>query len=635
MMTKPTDRAQPSTIAPLSRWDGLLAVALGLMALALYTLTLAPGLLNGDAGEFQFAAWRLGLAHPTGYPLYLILGSGWQHGLALLGADPAWALNLFSAVTAGVTVALLFVLMRKAIPGPLGISRGVALFSAGLFGANPTFWSQALIAEVYALHGLLIVLILLAALAWDGSARSTILLAGLLGLGLTHHRTTLFLIPGVLWGVWLVQRSALGRRRLWLGGTLALLLPQLLYLYIPLRATPDASPWYFPRLGGETISLYTHSFRGFLDYLTGSVFSVSFFGPDQALARLPEVGQLWLDHFTWIGLGLILLGAIGLIREKRWSILALTLPFALILQVFNLFYGIGDIYVYYIPLYLVGAIYAGLGVSWGLGIRDWGVGGWGKMVMLVALLILPGSLVVGYLPQVDQSTNRQAETLWAAILATNPPQNATLISNDRNEIVPLYYLQHVEGLRPDLTGIFPLLTPAERFADVGATVATALRADRPVVLIKPMPGLESRFTLSPLADPLVEVTGSAGQTPPRFVVDLAYGPLTLLGYDWVESGEGARVVLHWRVDAPVDGEFTTTVQIFDADGEKLAQDDRPAGGAFYPTGLWKVGEMLLDRHDLDWASGPKPARLLVGMYTGPGFQPLAPALEISLPGELE
>ncbi len=55
-------------------------------------------------------------------------------------------------------------------------------------------------------------------------------------------------------------------------------------------------------------------------------------------------------------------------------LLALTLPFGVMLQVFNLFYGIGDIYVYYIPLYLIGAIYAGVGVFGvvrGVDVRFW------------------------------------------------------------------------------------------------------------------------------------------------------------------------------------------------------------------------------------------------------------------------
>ncbi len=136
--------------------------------------------------------------------------------------------------------------------------------------------------------------------------RRTVLLAGLVGLGLAHHRTTVFVIPGVVLAVWLIyagvgqpagsrtrlERAKMGRWRLWMGAGLAVALPQLLYLYIPLRGTPEASPWYFPRLGEAVIPLYTNSFQGFLDYLTGSVFAVSFFGPSQALARLPEAGDV-------------------------------------------------------------------------------------------------------------------------------------------------------------------------------------------------------------------------------------------------------------------------------------------------------------------------------------------------------
>ena len=32
-----------------------------------------------------------------------------------------------------------------------------------------------------------------------------------------------------------------------------------------------------------------------------------------------------------------------------------------------------------------------------------------------------------------------------------------LISNDRDEMMPLWYMQQVEGRRPDLAGVFPLL----------------------------------------------------------------------------------------------------------------------------------------------------------------------------------
>lgn len=73
------------------------------------------------------------------------------------------------------------------------------------------------------------------------------------------------------------------------------------------------------------------------------------------------------------------------------------------------------------------------------------------------------------------------------------------------------------------------------------------------------------------------------------------------------------------------------MQLFDAAGERLAQDDRRPGGVFYPTGLWKVGEVLVDAHALGWDGGETPARLLVGMYAGADLRP-SPFLEIQLPG---
>ncbi len=88
------------------------------------------------------------------------------------------------------------------------------------------------------------------------------------------------------------------------------------------------------------------------------------------------------------------------------------------------------------------------------------------------------------------------------------------------------------------------------------------------------------------------------------------------------------ITLHWQVVDPLPGDYTTTVQLFDAVGNKLAQDDRRAGGDYYPTTLWKPGEVILDRHALALPQGTQAARLLVGLYSGPDATLLAPPLEI-------
>lgn len=631
----------------ISRPDRRPAIVIFALFLGLYSRTLAPGLLFGDPGEFQFAAWRFGLAHPTGYPLYLLLGGSWQHLVGLFGVDPAAGLNALSAFLAAAAVAICYLAALAWLPGRTPTARIAAVYTALLIGVNPTLWSQALIAEVYALHALFIALFLLFTTrlteSRNLSPRHLVILSSLLGLALTHHRTSIFLLPGFLLWLFRQERSWWRRGPLWAALFGGLALPQLLYLYIPLRSGVDASPWLYPRLGAETLALYTPTFQGFVDFITGSVFAVSFFSPAQALARLPEMGNLWLVHFTWPGLALALLGLIVLFREGRWSLLLLTLPAFLLLQIFNLFYGIGDIYVFYIPLYIFAALWSGCGAEWLIGktqrrqtaedgrqaqlaIRNSQPALW-----FAILLLLPASLFVTHFPSLNRSNDNAARQMWDGILAAQPPTDAILVSNDRNEIVPLYYLQAVEGKGAGLTGLFPLLTPEERFADVGEVTATALAGgERPVYLIKGMAGLETKFDLAQATPPLVRVMGTVAEGMTDQRLDLAYGPLTLGGYSVERAGDTTRLSLFWRVEEKMRADYTTSIQLFDSAGNRLGQDDRPPGGDFYPTSLWKVGEIVRDSHPLPADALSGAARLQIVLYTQPDLRPLAPGLEVEM-----
>jgi hypothetical protein len=648
--------------APVSRTDRQIAWLLLALAGALYLRTLVPGLLDGDSGEFQTAAWRFGLAHATGYPLYLLAGGLWQHLLALLGVTPAAALNAFSAVTAASAVALLYLSLVEWLPGSVVARRLGALFAALLLASNPTFWSQALIAEVYALHTLLLVAILWsfgrfvaihrpktdepneqARLVATESRRALLALAGLVGLALTHHGLTLLLLPPLLVALTLVDKSWWRSWRTLVGMALAVAAPLLLYLYIPLRSGPAASPWYHQSLGAGTLSLYEPGWRGFVDFVTGRSIAVGFYTVDRALANLNQAWLLWRIHFTWVGLLLMAGGLVALWRQQNWPVLVLTVAYLLIQQLFNLFYAIGDILVYYIPLYLTGAIWCGFAVNAlatmagpanqatderSAGRPALSVG----LVVALACFLLPLSNLRNSYPQLDQSTATASAEQWQKLLAAQPPGDAILVSNDRNEIVPLFYLQAVEGQAEGMVGLFPLIKPGDAFKDIGATVESALRLGRgrPVYLIKPMPGLEVKFALKPAADPLVRVIGQAAAGQPAVPVDVRFGPLQLVGYDWEQTGDSALVALYWRVITAPANDYTTTVQLFDAQNEKLAQDDRSPGGVYYPTSAWKPGETLREVHPLALAAQSRPASLLVGMYAGPDLTPLAAPLVIDL-----
>ncbi|MCC9076232.1 DUF2723 domain-containing protein [Litorilinea aerophila] len=653
-------------LLPTARTDRQIVLLLMAATLALYVRMAAPDMLPGDSGEFQFAAWRLGLAHPTGYPLYLLLGSAWQHLLAVLGLNPAAALNLFSGVVGALAVGQLYRLMYYWLDGPAALRRATALFVAAYFAVNPTFWSQNLIAEVYTLHALFVLLILLAVPGLEAipparkrkrpiiTTPRLVGLAGLVGLSLTHHAMTLLWIPPLLLALWLLD----GRWwRSWglLAAVGAGLAPLVLYLYIPLRSGPTASPWYHQRLDGSVLSLYRGDWASFLDFVTGRSISVGFKGAAEALAGLGDAAFLWRLHFGWPGLVLMALGLLALARSGRRPLLALTVTYALLQQLFNLFYNIGDILVYYIPLYLVATLWIGFGVHslaaghWLPGARpsepqdppqaqdSAGAGGRPSPGFLFGLLaiglacLLPLQQWRAYAGILDQSQMRSTRQQWEQILAAQPPANAILVSNDRNEIVPLFYLQAVEGRAQGMTGLFPLIMPDPRFADIGATLDTALAegGERPVYLIKAMPGLAVKYELMPGPGPLVQVIGPVTAEPARPVMR-ELGPLTLLGYTWTEQGDQVTIRLFWRVDQRLPGDFTTTVQLLDDRGDKLAQHDAPPGDVYYPTSLWKPGEVLTEAHALPLDAARQARSLLVGLYRQPDLAQLAPPLELPL-----
>jgi hypothetical protein len=666
-------------VSRLPFYDYLLALLTGLFAFVLYLRTLAPGLLFGDSAEFQMAAWLGGFVHPTGYPLYLMLGNFWTHLLPV--GDPAWRMNLLSAVWGAVAVGLVYLLARRIVTfclrpgeGAAPAVRLVALFVALAFAVTPTFWSQALIAEVYTLNAAFVAAVLLGLTTWaaqpaDRQGMAPLYwTAAIYGLSLTHHRSMLLLLPAMAVYLWLVSRSrsrspesrsrsepqrksgitaAQGIRILAL-----LLLPLLLYLYIPLRA--PRAPYATLRIGPDrTLQLYSPTLGGFIEHISGQVF-VSSLGVSTDLAeRSASAAGLFTSEMPagWAGIGLGLIGLIVLARRSR-PLLALTGLTFLTVVAFNLLYAIGDIFVFYIPAYLIWLLWAALGVfalglllSRALARRGRRAQTAGLLIPCLLALALPLWSLVRHYPRLDRSEDNRARATWQAILAgaqgengdAEPiPSEAILVSNDRDEMVPLWYLQFVEGIRPDLTGLFPLIQPAAEWTDVGQVISTVLQSNRPVLLIKPMPGLETRFQLEP-AGSLVRVTGPAVQGAPQTSAAVDFGgAVRLTGYDVsplpLRAGEQAEVTLYWQPLRPLGADYTTFVHLLDADGAVLGAGDHRPGGVYYPTSLWRPGDVLRDTHIFAVTAdlGRPPYTIETGLYT------VTPALEhLGQPERLE
>jgi hypothetical protein len=388
--------------AGLPYCDAVLATAAGLLSLALYVRTLAPGLLPGDSGEFQAMAVLLGHTHPTGYPVYLALA----RLLALLPVgEIAWRVNLLSALAAAWTVAGLYVAGRL-----LTGHRAVAAAGALALAVTPTFWSQAIIAEVYTPGAAFFIWILVALLWWDTCERPyALLLAGLLGgLSLGVHMSVALLAPAA--GAFVAaslaaKRTAMSLPR-HLGHALAGVVAGLALMFVVFlsmdRNNPTAS--YFHSVVEPSRSawgLSVDQIDGPLDRLlfgwSARQFR-SFMFADPA-AVMPELaGRYWRNLSSELAWPLILLAGIGtlglLVRHLRAAALLLIALAAQWLCTFN--YDIWDLYVFFIPSYVLLALLAVVGL--GLLVEPLGrvAPAWGRRSawadVSLALLVLVGAV---------------------------------------------------------------------------------------------------------------------------------------------------------------------------------------------------------------------------------------------------
>src|SRR5262249_636402 len=216
---------EPRDVAPRPA-AGWVALAL-IGSLAIYASGMAPTVLDRDSAELQTVALTGGVAHPTGYPLFTLVGGVFGR---VVPGDPAFRINLMSVMFGAASVAMLVVVALE-----LEFAPPVAFAAAMLFGSGFSFWAGALRAEVYTLSTFVFLFAYSPVLRAFPTRRSRdrILAAFLLGLALTGQ---LSCAPAVgVMGATLLWQSARERRALreWPAMAAALLAGMLPYVQVP------------------------------------------------------------------------------------------------------------------------------------------------------------------------------------------------------------------------------------------------------------------------------------------------------------------------------------------------------------------------------------------------------------------
>ena len=476
----------------------LLPVAVGSIAFVVFTLTLMPGMAFGDWGEMQTVPHVLGVAHPTGYPTYILLS--WAAQLVPIGSI-AFRANLLSAVlvagTLGVAVAILL---------RLGARPSIAVAAALALGAVRTVWAAATVAEVNPLHLFFVALLLHRALVWEErhSPRDLTVGALLLGLALGNHLLIVFVAPFIaLFVLWVGRREIAARPWILAPAILAGLIGLATYLYIPIAAAGSPPlPYNHPVTLDAVLWLVGGTqFRDQFGFLSAS-------GLSDFTGSLAALWQLLADRATPVVPILGLLGLAVLIRRRP----AFGLMCAGILLA-NIYFWSTYLRLehYLLVPWLLLAIGAGVALeaaAQALAARSRTFRGVdaGRLVGAAALAF---AVVLGAANwrASDRSADRSAETFADTVLGALPEDAAILSEWDAS--TPLWHARYVLDRRPDVLIVDDTNVVYEDWGTRERRIA-ALICERPVFIIR-------------LSDADLDPTRAAYRVEPFLTVSVAEG----------------------------------------------------------------------------------------------------------------
>lgn len=445
-----------------------------------YLFTLAPSVVEIDSGELAAVQATLGIAHPTGYPLFTLLGHLFLQ--LHLPFSKIFVSNLLAALwcALGIWVFILFAKMildnlalfsnftqvhnkeeikkkrkNRVVSEPLATpqlnetKKIMSVVIGGLILAfSKTYWAQSTSVEVYSLHLFLINLILFALLkayVADGKPSDLkfwIFFALLLALGFSNHMTTLFILPAAAYLFFEKNKFNLvsvKKISIMLLCFFSLLI--VVYLYLPLRAVQNPLfNW------GNPISL-----ESFFRHVSGKQFQVWFFSSaESAKTQFGNFIYSLPGEFAFVSILFCLVGIIAVLRSARKLFY-----FLLLLSLFTLFYSINysivDIAPYFLLIYITLSIFAVFGIITIFKLLKSNSGSYAIPALIFSTFILV-QIYVNF-RVVDQSNVFIFEDYSKSVI-NSTVENSIIFSYQWDYFIsPSYYFQYVEGFRKDVVVI--------------------------------------------------------------------------------------------------------------------------------------------------------------------------------------
>ncbi len=408
---------------------------------ASYSLTIAPGLtwahFSADGGDLISAAATGGVPHPSGYPLYLILARLFQ--LLPLG-NLAFRTNLLSALSTILTALLLYIFLLHRLRGRPS-AQFASFLAAIVYGLAPFVWGQALVTEVYALHGLLLMLCIYI-VSLENPRISEWMRGFVFGIAAANHLTAILIFPLLALksdGKIFDSIPILLKRGLGLAVGLSL------YLSLPVRAYFDP-----PINWGDASTL-----DGFFWLVSGQIYHQYPFSLSLAdvVQRLRAFAGLLLEQYTWFG---VLLGIYGLISLSARRMLIPTLWMGAVYLSFAIFYGSYDSQVNLLPVWLAFAVWLAYGLQDILVLLPERSK---RQAAIAGLLFVAIMLRIPFIfSSVDASKDFQAQDFINQAMQSIP-RNALVFVDGDEQIFALWYAQFGLKQRTDMAIVAEGLLP--------------------------------------------------------------------------------------------------------------------------------------------------------------------------------
>lgn len=627
----------------------IVALALFIGAFALYARTVAPGLLDGDEGEFQINIYKLGVSH-TGYPLFFLLGKLWTM-IVPIGAI-AYRANLFAAFWGALAVTAVFLSIRL-----LTSNLWAATFCAILFAASRVEWSQAVIPRPYTLNSLFVVIVTVLFFLWRAGKIDLTIPVFAFGLSLTNHRTMMWFAPAIAILVLWHERGRIFQPRRLLTLAAAFALPLLLYSYV----------WW---RGDSDVGVEFH-WKDFNAEIMGGYVSASWrFGPfDWLVSRVTDLYiPLLIEQFTALGFVAGLIGMVALAMNRAPKGFPRDLParqvflFLLLTNVANaafcVVFWVIDIDKFFLPSFITFAFFAGVGIG---KIGDWilEIGSrrmrWTTYGGVVALFLAAGGFLIrsNYAAN-DWSRRMDVAEAWNDNLS-QPLEKHALIVGPWESLTPLEYANYVENKRRDLER-WKVIVKNYQIGQVPygsrqEDIEREVRAGRPVYLTlhpsetETLGALADEFRLTRIAElwrvlPLPPTATAPQGKPLGSFSDASGRAIELVGVfvvpSKIRSGDFVLATFFWSTPQSLSARFTISSRLLDSQNRVIVQrDSEPANGMRGTIG-WSPNEIVQDDVGLliPPDAAPGAYRLGVIVYNGATGENMKPDKGDPLQSEL-